>query len=204
MVLTKLDSAEMRKRIERHHHWVAMGELETDPIERLVLLEKSVSPIHAEDETFSSAQIVRCDLSESTFTRCDFRSALLIESTFRNCKFLSCQFRKAELSSANCIGAHFLESDMTRADLSHANMMNANLTNSDMSWCWLLDTDLRFAVLENINLEGARLVGTKVYNTRRFLLRGIERAVIENVLVDRDAEGPPLSGSGSLEFLRGE
>ena len=204
MSVAKKGSAEVTERIRRHRAWVDAGEPETGAAQadRLVLLDASIAPIYAEGETFSSARIVRCDLSGSSFIGCDFSSALLIGSTLRNCKFISCEFRKAELTSADGMGANFSGSGMTRVDFSHADLRCANLTNCDMGWCWLIDTDLRFAVLEHVNLDGARLSGTKLYNTRRFSFGRLDRTLVKDVLVDENAEGPPRSGLDALAFLQ--
>jgi uncharacterized protein YjbI with pentapeptide repeats len=203
MGVAKIDPAEVMNRIKRHRAWVVAGEPEAGPAQadRLVLLDESISSIYATGAALSSAQIVRCDLSGSTFVGCDFSSALLIGSTLRGCRFISCEFRKAELTSADGMGANFSGSEMTRVDFTHANLRYADLTNCDMGWCWLIDTDLRFAVLENVNLGGARLSGTKLYNTRRFSV-GLDRTVVKDVFVDENAEGPPRSGLDALDFLQ--
>ena len=69
MNVPKIDSAEMMNRIERHRAWVAAGEPEAEagPAQagRLVLLDSSISPIHVESATLSSAQIIRCSKAQA-------------------------------------------------------------------------------------------------------------------------------------------
>lgn len=198
-----VDIETMLREVERHRAWVEAGYPEADRAKegRLTLSDARLQPIRFSDAIFEAAELVRCDLSGSTFVRCDFSSVLLIDSVLRDCTFFECGFRKADLSSTDCAGADFSGCDMTRADLTRANLRGAILDGCDMGWSWLVDTDLRLASLENVKLDGARLAGTKLYNTRRFRVGPLDRAVVRDVYVDPDATGPTRSGSEALAFL---
>ena len=197
---------EMLSMVERHRAWVDAGHPETGPVsnDRLSLFDARVQPVEVFGEIFEAAELIRCNLSGSTFVRCDFSAALLIDSVLRDCKFLECCFRKADLSSADCTGSNFTGCDMTRADLTRAILQGAILDGCDMGWSWLVDTDLRLASLEDVKLDGARLSGAKVYNTRRFRIGPLDRAVIRDVYSDPDATGPAQSGAEALAFLRAD
>lgn len=192
--------------VERHRAWLAAGHPEVGPAsnDRLSLFEARVKPIKISDASFEAAELIRCNLSGSTFVRCDFSAVLLIDSVLRDCTFFECGFRKADLSSADCAGSNFTGCDMTRADLTRANLQGAVLDGCDMGWAWLVDTDVRLASLEGVKLDGARLSGTKLYNTRRFRIGPLDRAVVRDVYIDPDATGPAQSGSEALAFLRAD
>jgi uncharacterized protein YjbI with pentapeptide repeats len=201
-----IDAKDFLGRIERHRAWVGAGEPEdeTENSDRLSLIDAKLEPINVSDTTFSSACLVRCDLSGSTFVRCDFSAAQLTGSVLRGCRFLQCEFRKAEVTDADCRAADFSGSGMTRVDLSRADLRGANLTGCDLGWAWLVRTDLRLATLEGVNLDGARLAGTRFFDTRRFQLAQYDRAIIQDIFVDEDAAGPPRSGPEALDWLRRE
>lgn len=70
---------------------------------------------------------------------------------------------------------------MTRADFSGASLRGADLTDCILDWAWLVDTDLRDAILERTRFVGARLARTKLSNYRKYHLGSFDRAVFEGV-----------------------
>ena len=91
---------------------------------------------------------------------------------------------------------------MTRVDFSRANLAHANLTKCDLGWSWFTEADLRDATLDGVDLDGARLVETKLYNKRRFTLSATEQTLVKGVHIDPDGVGPGQSGLEALAFLR--
>ena len=195
---------QLRQKLSRHQIWLEMSNQhpELSAGAQLVLMDSFLSDITMSDENFSCAEIVRCRISNSHFKDCDFSYSLLIDSVFTACTFINCCFVKADLSGTDASGADFSESDFTRADLTDAIMKGANLTDCLFNWAWLVKTDLRGTILERVQFQGARMVGAKLYNQRKFAFGSLDRAVIKEIDLSPDGNGTKIGGVESIELLR--
>ncbi len=204
MVMIRMSERELLHGIDQHGHWVRMqvegGELPLGA--QLILVEHEIKNVHIVNRNLSSAEIVRCILTNSTFVNCDFSGALLIDSTFQDCSLVNCSFVKADLRGVQASGVDFTESDFTRADLTEAVLAHANLRRCNFGWSWLVRTDLRFANLDDVDLDGARLVGTKLYNEHRFALNSTQRMVLQELDMSPAGDGSVRMGAEALESLR--
>jgi fluoroquinolone resistance protein len=200
-----ISERELIERLGAHARWLAdtvEGTKSTNAAQ-LSLIGVQLPELKLSGQTFANSELVRCHFAQSRFEDCDFSAALLFESDLSGSSYLRCSFRKAELNDAVCRVARFVESDFSRADLTRVDLRDADLTRCNLASAWLVESDLREANLEGVTLEGARIIRAKLYNSRRFTLGSIERALVQDVDTGPDASGQPISsGAEVLERLR--
>lgn len=158
-----INAYQLCQKLSLHKIWLDNNKEQKSFGTQLVLMDSFILDITMSDEDFSCAEIVRCKISNAHFKNCDFSYALLIDSVFTDCTFINCRFVKTDFSGTDASDTDFSGSDFTRADLTNAIMKGANLTDSLFNWAWLVKTDLRDAILERVQLQGARIVETKLY-----------------------------------------
>ena len=198
-----ISEAQMLHLMTQHSIWIVTSQGATHPTgSKLSLIDASFSDMAISAQNLSSAEFVRCQVANVTFIKCDFSGSILIGSIFNNCSFLECSFVKADFRSANCSGVDFTGSDLTRADLTDSTFKDVNLTNCRLNWAWLIETDLRNAILDHTEFKGARMVGTKVYNSRRFTLGTLEQTVVKDIDISPQGDGEKRSGIEAIDFLR--
>jgi uncharacterized protein YjbI with pentapeptide repeats len=200
----KVTQIELLDRLSLHDVWFRESRNSREPRQdKLSIVDAEFSDIDMSDKNFAAAELVRCVFTNARFKNCDFSYSILIRSRFKGCTFLSCSFVKAELKSADLSSSNLSGSDFTRADLTGANLNHSNLTNCTFNWAWLVDADLRYAVLDHVEFEGTRVVKAKVGNLRRFVFGSLHRATIKDVDVSVEGDGRKLaSGMDALDFLK--
>ena len=200
----KVTQIELLEKLSSHKVWFTESQHSMRPTQnQLSIVDAEFSDINISNENFSTAELVRCVFINAMFINCDFSYSTLIRSSFNGCNFLSCSFVKADLKSADLNSADLSGSDLTRADLTDANLNGANLTNCIFNWAWLVNTDLRSAILDHVQFDGARLVAAKIYNPRRFVLGSLHRTMIKDVDISVEGDGRKLaSGIDALDFLK--
>ncbi len=86
-----------------------------------------------------------------------------------------------QIISVDASGTDFSGSDLTRTDFTDAIMKDANFTDCLLNWAWLVKTDLRDVILEQVQFQGTRIVEAKLYNQRQFHIGSLKDAVIRDV-----------------------
>lgn len=123
--------------------------------------------------------------------------------------FEGCRLQGADLSGANLLETDLPDADLWRADLSDAdfrradlsgarftnstarwtNLFNVTASNADFTGCNLLGADFEKAVLRNAMFDGARLVGSRLYDTK---LNGVsindQTAFSERTVYEKEAD----------------
>ena len=198
-----IEESAFRKRIMLHQVWndVNLSEDKSEESAQMVLTETDIKDMLICNADFSGAEIVRCNVSSVTFKECYFSYALLLESVFNNCSFDHCNFVKADLRGIKCNDCSMNNCDFTRADLTDATLAGVNLTGSKFNWSWLVNTDLRFALLEAVEFEEAKLIQTKLYNERRFVLGSIDKALVDRADISPEGNGGEMMGKEVFELL---
>jgi uncharacterized protein YjbI with pentapeptide repeats len=201
--MNTISASEFGQKISEHQRWLAAGALNDGPSAalKMVVWDAALSGLECVKEYLPGIRLFRCYVSNCNFVECDFSQALFIESRFRECRFVNCAFRGSEMTAADCESVDFAGSDFTKADFTEAILSKADFTSCNLAWAWFTRADLRFAILDRVSMKGAKLIETKLYNTRQFEIESLDQILVQNVLVDPGGQGPPLSGIGALEFL---
>jgi uncharacterized protein YjbI with pentapeptide repeats len=130
-----------------------------------------------------------CRITNATFERCELRYALFFGSAFEECRFESCHLRKAEFNGARLVGVDFTGSEMSRVDFARADLRGADLTGCVLDWAWLIQCDMREAILENASFRGTRIGEAKLYNSHRFHIGPHDQARVDNVDMSPEGDG---------------
>jgi len=151
---------------------------------------------------FSGAKLSGSGFANCRFESCNFSNTELLSANLRQCQFLNCQFINADLRGLTAERCDFSDSDFARADLTDTVLRGCLLANCVLDWSWLVRTDLRFANLNGVRMESARLLRTKLYNENRFLFAVPHKITAQEIDVSPDGDGSRLTGKDALERLQ--
>lgn len=116
----------------------------------------------------------RPDLSRVNFSNADLRRASLVHVNLSSADMRGANFRGADLR-----GATFFEADLTRANLSHSNLRYSELKGANLQGADLMETDLVGAIVDEMNIDGARLGFTIFGGNDISAVKGLETVTHE-------------------------
>jgi uncharacterized protein YjbI with pentapeptide repeats len=150
------------------------------------------------DARIEGVSLIERDLSGCVLARCQLVGSQFFDSRFESCRMTGCNLRKAELNGSDLRGVDFTGSEMSRCDLTNADLRGANLTSCVLDWAWLIDCDLRDAVLERASFRGTRIGEAKLYNARRFALGPHDGARVDRVDLSPAGDGSVIVDGDDL------
>ncbi len=202
--MKKISLSTLEQRVKKHKLWIEsqIGIAGSEAGEQLILIETEISSVSFKYVDLSSYTISRSLVSKSRFEHCTFHGCITVNTVFCECEFLQCDFSKAELQESQFRSCKLTACNLTRADLTDCDLRDADLTGCNFSWAWLIDTDMRNAVLENIDLTSARISGAKLYNSRKYHLKGVGTAKIKNLDYSANGDNSRTVNEQSLDPIR--
>ena len=112
----------------------------------------------AEDCTLIGVVMEDVSWNPNTFTRCDFRGAILTDIAGPWCTAIECGFAGATFEGTTDLEeSTFHRCDFSRAVLAGAILSKCDFTESNLSGANLAEADLRAAKLVDVDLRGANL-----------------------------------------------
>src|SRR5215510_12182152 len=100
--MKRVEIVELGRQLDRHQNWLASIVREAAAAEdRLSMEEVSINGWVLHGSNLCEVEFIRCLITDSHFSNCDFSYSLCVNSVFRQCSFLDCDFRKADLRYAD-------------------------------------------------------------------------------------------------------
>ena len=200
---TNLSKANMRKAILRDANLYETNLQDAD-IKRADFRRANMRGVNAQNATASGANMRRANLSRTDFTGANLTNALLENAelsggvSFRRANLNYALLAKTDLIAANLSEATLVHANLHEADLSgarfqgadlrFANLSEADLQGADFTQANLRDANLSQASIVKTNLEGADLVGCRVYGCSVWDIRG-EPEAQKDLLISHTEDG---------------
>jgi len=153
--------------------FLVKAQLESADLRSAYLFRANLFEANLIDANLSDANLIDANLSGANLSSANLSPAYLGFADLHGANLSS-----ANLSSADLGYADFRDADLVSADLVNANLINANLINANLS-----DADLRGAILVDVDLTSAVLVGGQRSMVR--LYRQAKQGQIDPSLVGR-------------------
>jgi len=169
--------------VKMHELWISTRK-ETNRSKKMEYIEKAFININLEGAILSDSLMSRCRFINCRFSNCQFVASNLMYTSFESCQILNCNLYKSDLHSINAVGLDLNHSSLERVDAYDANLIHANFSNCDLRGAQLIGTDLRYANLENVNLDYACIYRAKIYNLYKYKAASLDHLVIKENFAD--------------------
>ena len=188
MKLQKVSTEQFDKQVEQYENW-QKSEPYAPMFEPISVLDTcQVQNASLSGRNLSGLMISECLFEEVEFIDCNLFGIYMYYSTFLHCRFVNCNFNKSQLVGCNFTRSDFIECTFLKAELSHSNLFHADFTNADFTGAFLFDSDFRFAYLEGVRLENAKIADTKFYTNQRFIVPKYSLGFIQNISTSKEGK----------------
>ncbi len=135
------------------------------------------------------AKLIKADLFAEKLTKglldnADFTEAALMEAHLDYASLVNSNLCKINGSGVTFIHSNLSQADLTQAYLvgtifSYANSQFVNFSESILHRAGFKDTDMRYAILQNTNLENAFFSGTRMFGVDMSDIQGLDTIRLE-------------------------